>query len=82
MKIDSEKSKIIDWIKDLENESVIDHLKTLQEVSSLDQNYHLSKSEKEAVEIGLKSLQEERTYTTEEVNDIARAKYPQLFKDK
>ena len=82
MKIDSEKSKIIDWIMDLENEAVIDHLKTLQEASSPTQIYHLSQVEKQAVEIGLKSLQEERTYTTEEVNDIARAKYPQLFKDK
>ena len=29
MKIDPEKSKIIDWIKNLENETVMDHLKTL-----------------------------------------------------
>lgn len=81
MKIDSEKSRIIDWIKELENETIIDHLKTLQEVSSPNLNYHLSQAEKEAVEIGLKSLQNERTYTTEEVNEIARAKYPQLFKN-
>ncbi len=82
MKIESEKSKIIDWIKSLENETVIDHLKTLQKVSTQDQVYHLSQAEKQAVEIGLKSLSEEQTYTTEEVNDITRAKYPQLFKEK
>jgi flagellar biosynthesis regulator FlbT len=82
MKIESEKSKIIDWIKSLENETVIDHLKTLQKVSTQDQVYHLSKAEKQAVEIGLKSLNEEQTHTTEEVNDITRAKYPQLFKEK
>jgi len=29
MKIDPAKSKIIDWIKNLENETVMDHLKTL-----------------------------------------------------
>jgi len=29
MKIDPEKSKIIDWINNLENETVMDHLKTL-----------------------------------------------------
>jgi aspartate carbamoyltransferase regulatory subunit len=82
MKIESEKSKIIDWIKSLENETVIDHLKTLQKVSNQNQIYRLSQAEKQAVEIGLKSLSEEQTYTTEEVNDITRAKYPQLFKEK
>ncbi len=82
MKIDSEKSKIIDWIKSLENEAVIDHLKTLQEASSPNQIYHLSQAEKKAVQIGLKSLEEDQTYTSEEVNDVMREKYPQLFKGK
>ncbi|MCE7055493.1 hypothetical protein LZF95_12470 [Algoriphagus sp. AGSA1] len=82
MKIDSEKSKIIDWIRSLENETVIDHLKTLQKVSFPNQIYQLSQAEKEAVDIGLKSLDEERSYTNEEVSDIMRAKYPQLYKGK
>ncbi|WP_439489424.1 hypothetical protein [Algoriphagus sp.] len=82
MKIDSENSKIIDWIRNLENDAVIDHLKTLQKVSSPNQIYQLSQAEKQAVDIGLKSLDEKRTYTNEEVNDIMRDKYPQLFKGK
>ncbi|MEB2775534.1 hypothetical protein SYJ56_09450 [Algoriphagus sp. D3-2-R+10] len=82
MKIENEKLKIIDWIRSLENETVIDHLKTLQKVPFPNQIYQLPEAEKQAVDIGLKSLAEERTYTNEEVNDIMRAKYPQLYKGK
>lgn len=77
MSITTEKQEIIKWLDGLDDETVIHQLTALK--VSISDNSELSASEKTAIDKGLKSLKEGKTKSHEEVMNLTKQKFPQLF---
>jgi len=77
MDIQAEKLDIIHWLSTLEDRKLISQLASLK--NSTTQNIQLSAEEKEAIDIALKSVEEGRVLTHEEVMSKTKNKYPHLY---
>lgn len=77
---EAEKRKLIDWISTLENQSMLEHLMELKKSSETEKIYQVSDLEREAIQEGIKSLEEEGGISNEDVMKMTKKKYPNLFK--
>ncbi len=76
-----EKQDLIDWIKNLENQSLLNYLMELKNSSDSDKIYIVSDQERIAIKEGIESLENEGGVSHEDVMKMTREKYPNLFKD-
>lgn len=74
------KRELIDWISTLENQSMLEHLMELKKSSETEKIYQVSDLEREAIQEGIKSLEEEGGISNEDVMKMTKKKYPNLFK--
>ncbi len=74
------KKELIDWISTLENKSMLDHLMELKKSSETEKIYQVSDLEREAIDVALKSIEEGKGVSHEEVTEKFRKKYPKIFK--
>lgn len=77
---EAEKRELIDWISTLENQSMLEHLMELKNSNETEKIFHVSDLEREAIEEGIKSLEEEGGVSHEDVMKMTKKKYPNLFK--
>jgi hypothetical protein len=76
-----EKQDLIDWIKNLENQSLLNYLMELKNSSDSDKIYIVSDQERIAIKEGIESLENEGGVSHKDVMKMTREKYPNLFKD-
>ncbi|MDZ7608365.1 MAG: hypothetical protein U5K79_22900 [Cyclobacteriaceae bacterium] len=80
MDIQAEKLNLIEWIAGLEDSQIIRQVISLQYSTSPIGRLTLSEREKNAIEKGLKSINEGKVHSHEKVVDATKKKYPRLFK--
>ena len=78
MDIQAEKLSIIEWLAGVTDHKIIQQFRSLQK-SNLNQS-DLTKSEKDVIDSGLKSIAEGKVHSHESVIKSTREKYPNLFK--
>lgn len=76
-----EKQDLIEWVKNLENQSLLNYLMELKNSSNSDKIYIVSDQERIAIKEGIESLENEGGVSHEDVMKMTREKYPNLFKD-
>lgn len=76
----AEKQELIDWVKNLEDQTLLQHLKELKDSEDEKGNYMVSESEREGILRGLEDLANGRTKSHEEVQAELRQKFPHFFK--
>lgn len=74
------KKELIDWINNLENLSMLEHLMELKNTCETEEIYRVSDLEREAIQDGIKSLEEEGGISHEDVMKMTKKKYPNIFK--
>lgn len=72
-----EKEDLIDWIKNLENQSLLKHLMELKVANET--VFEVSDQQREAIEIALKSIEEGKGIPHEGVMKNMKTKYPKYF---
>jgi hypothetical protein len=78
MDIKEEKLELIEWLAGINDINIIKQLRIVQE-----SNYNfepLSASEKSAIDLGLKSIDEGKVHSHKSVMNEAKSKYPAFFK--
>ncbi|NBP68991.1 MAG: hypothetical protein EBU52_09635 [Cytophagia bacterium] len=80
MNIQAEKLDIIQWLAQVNDITIIKKFMLLKNANEETEKVNLSPAEKEAIDKGLQSLSEGRFKTHEEVIQITKDKYPDLFK--
>ena len=78
MDIAAEKLNIIQWLNDINDKKVIHQLLSLKE--SFEENALLEKEVKDAIDLGLRSIEQGKLRLHDEVVDLTKDKYPELFK--
>ena len=78
MDIQAQKLDIIHWLSALDDKKLISQLVSLK--NSTVKRVQLSMEEKEAIDVALKSVEEGRVLTHEEVMGKTRSKYSHLYK--
>lgn len=77
----AEKQELIDWIKNLENQTLLQHLKDLKESEENEKEFYLvSEPEREGILKGLEDFANGRIKTNEDVKEEIRKKFPHFFK--
>ena len=77
MDIQAQKLDIIHWLSALDDKKLISQLVSLK--NSTVKRVQLSMEEKEAIDVALKSVEEGRVLTHEEVMEKTRSKYSHLY---
>jgi predicted transcriptional regulator len=80
MNIQAEKLDIIQWLAKINDSKIIRQFVLLKRMSEEAGPLTLSQEEKEAIEKGLKAVEEGRYQTHEEVMAATKKKYAHLFK--
>jgi predicted transcriptional regulator len=80
MNIQAEKLDIIQWLAGVNESSVIKQFMLLKRTNEETTSIDLSQEEKQAIDKGIQSIEAGRVKSHEEVMEITRKKYPQLFK--
>jgi predicted transcriptional regulator len=80
MNIQAEKLDIIQWLAGVNESSVIKQFMLLKRTNEETTSIDLSQEEKQAIDKGIQSIEAGRAKSHEEVMEITRKKYPQLFK--
>ena len=78
MDIAAEKLNIIQWLNDINDKKVIHQLLSLKE--SFEENALVEKEVKDAIDLGLRSIEQGKLRLHDEVVDLTKDKYPELFK--
>lgn len=74
------KKELIDWITNLENQSMLEHLMELKNTDETEKIYFVSEAEREGIDAAIKSIEEGKGISHEEVTEKFRKKYPKIFK--
>ncbi|WP_262248946.1 hypothetical protein [Parapedobacter soli] len=82
MDIQAEKLGIIRWLSTLDDRKLISQLVSLKNSTTKQVKLNLSTEEKEAVDAALKSAEEGRVISHEDVMANTRNKYPNLYHNK
>ncbi len=80
MNIQSEKLELIKWLAEIDDSRIIKQIKTLQRSIEERVSPDLTDEEKSAIDEGLKSIDEGRMKSHDEVKKMTRGKFPNLFK--
>lgn len=80
MDIQAEKLDIIQWLAGINDGSVILKIKELKKLNEGISSVDISIEEKVVIDRGLKSIEEGRFKTHEEVINATKKKYSQIFK--
>jgi predicted transcriptional regulator len=80
MNIQAEKLDIIKWLAGINDSRIIKQFMLLKKSNQEMLPISLSQGEKDAIDKGLKSLNEGHLTSHEEVKEITQKKYPHLFK--
>lgn len=80
MNIQAEKLDIIQWLAKIDDSRIIKQFILLKRSNEENAVVTLNQGEKDAVHSGLKSIEEGRFKSHEEVEEITKKKYNQLFK--
>ena len=75
-----EKSNLIQWLNQLDDENIIRQLKTFKNSLPNEGTHKISADEKAAIKKGLQSLAEGKVLTDEAVMRSIKEKFPHLFK--
>jgi RAB protein geranylgeranyltransferase component A len=77
----AEKQELIDWVKNLEDQTLLQHLKELKDSEESEKGaYLISEPEREGIMRGMEDLANGRVKTHEEVQAELREKFPHFFK--
>ncbi len=75
-----EKQDLIDWIKNLENQSLLQHILELKEAHESNETiFQVSETEREGINRGLDDWENGRIKTHKEMKDELKLKFPHLF---
>ncbi|OOG74834.1 hypothetical protein [Algoriphagus sp. A40] len=74
--------ELIDWISSLENQFMLQHLMELKNSTESDRIYMVSDQERIAIKEGIESFKKEGGVSHDEVLQLTKKKYPNLFKNK
>lgn len=77
---EDKKKELINWISTLENQSMLEHLIELKNTDKTEKIYQVSDLEREAIDAAIKSIEEGKGISHEEVTEKFRKKYPKIFK--
>jgi len=80
MDIQTEKLELIKWVAEIDDYRIIKQIKTLQRSNREDASSDLTDAEKSAIDEGLRSIQEGRVKSHDEVKKITGEKFRDLFK--
>jgi len=80
MNIQAEKLDIIQWLARVNDSRVIKQFMLLKRSNEEMTVVNLSQGEKDAIDKGLQSIKEGRFKSHEEVTEVTRKKYTQLFR--
>ena len=80
MNIQAEKLDLIQWLAGIDDSKIIKQFVLLKKSSQGMVDVDLNQEEKNAVDIGLKSMKEGRSKSHEQVAKATKEKYPNLFK--
>jgi predicted transcriptional regulator len=80
MNIQTEKLDIIQWLAGVNESHVIKQFMLLKKTNEDKTSIDLSETEKKAIDKGIQSIEAGRVKSHEEVMEVTRRKYPQLFK--
>lgn len=74
------KQDLIDWIKNLENQSLLQHILELKEAHESNETiFQVSEPEREGINRGLDDWKNGRLKTHKEMKDELKLKFPHLF---
>jgi hypothetical protein len=79
MNINEEKLDLIKWLLEVDDDQVIKQFRTLQKSNEEVVVKETSNEERAAIDQGLKSLEEKKSMTNDEVKRLTAEKYPHLF---
>lgn len=80
MNIQAEKLDLIQWLAGVNESRVIKQLMLLRRTNEEKTSIDLSEAEKQAIDKGIQSIEAGRVKSHEEVMEVTRKQYPQLFK--
>ena len=80
MDVKKEKSDLIKWLSEINDRKVIKQFVALRNANMAAFGDKLTPSQKEAIEKGLKSIDEGKTITHDKVMKMTKTRYPGLFK--
>jgi predicted transcriptional regulator len=80
MNIQTEKLDIIQWLAGVNESQVIRQFMLLKRTNEEKTSIDLSETEKRAIDKGIQSIEADKVKSHEEVMEVTRRKYPQLFK--
>jgi hypothetical protein len=80
MDIKAEKLALIQWLAGINDSQIISRFQALKRTSEQTASEAMSPAEKDAIRQGLQSVKAGKTKSHEEVTQLTREKYPQLFK--
>lgn len=79
MNIQAEKLDLIQWLVGIDDRKIIKQFMLLKKSSQGNIHAELSQQEKDAIDIGLKSMKEGRSKLRKQVVEATKKKYPNLF---